>query len=428
MLNVAMRWTSALVILSFGLGCTVTVVSEPPPRRVVVAQVPPPPPPQTVIVVETPPPPPPATEIVITEDDEVNYVVYREYFGCSEEEVVVLPHYRRYYALTDDDIYFIYFVARRSHIGFEAAFHSYYYDCGRSYDRLVVSYNVPRAAFFVQVGGVSVSSYPPVYQRTYGAYAGGNVNVSFSNTEFVALVQMRVAVDYQGHQPAAFFAKVSAGVPPGRVVVQSREQCGHGGVSAVGARVTVSAPHPWTMAPAQKEAWHARTKQSFVKSEATFTAAHKEQVQKVQNQPKTPAKGPATAEHTPGKGPEHEPGKGPAPAAGKAPEHEPGKAPEHEPGKAPATAEHTPGKAPEHEPGKAPAPAAGKTPEHEPGKAPVEKTGGKTPPAAEHTPPGKAPPKEPAEKEKQPPPGKNPPPPPQKKPGGKDDPKEEKKP
>ena len=109
-----------------------------------------------------------ATVVVAPEVEEVDYVVYREYFGCTEAEIGYFPHYRRYYGLTDDDIYFIYFTARLSGVSFDVCFHSYYYDCDRNYDRLVVYYHVPRERYFVAIGsGVSP---PPMYTRTYASY------------------------------------------------------------------------------------------------------------------------------------------------------------------------------------------------------------------------------------------------------------------
>jgi hypothetical protein len=220
---------------------------------------------------------------VITQDDEVHYVVYREYFGCTETEIYAFPHYRRYYAVSDDDIYFITFVARQRGIAFDVCFRSYYYDCGRNYDRLIVTYNVPRTTFFCSVN-VGVSTYPPVYQRTYVAYQQNNVtNITIQNNEYVALVHMKVGVEYQGHPPTTYFAQVNAnGGNTGKVIVSNREACGKGGVTATGAKVTVTAQRPWTMPPAQKQAWHDDHKAQVVKHEDNFKEGHKEQVQKVQ--------------------------------------------------------------------------------------------------------------------------------------------------
>jgi len=302
------------VALSVLAGCTVYVHENPPPRRVVVVEERPAPP---------PPPPPPPAEIVITESDEVHYVVYREYFGCSDVEVYAYPQYRRYYAVTDDDLYFITFVARRRGIAFDVCFRSYYYDCGRNYDRLVVTYNVPRSAFFCSAG-VGVTAYPPVYHRTYAAYQQGNVStITIQNNEYVALVHMKVAVEYQGHPPATYFAQVNAhGGNTGQVIVANRESCGKGGVTATGAKVTTAAPRPWTMPPQQKQAWHEEHKAQVVKHEDNFKEVHKEQVTRVQAQQKAPAQGNA-------------PKAGPAAGGRPAPEQNPKAAPAQKPAHTP---------------------------------------------------------------------------------------------
>jgi hypothetical protein len=262
------RSLAVLALLAVvGPSCVVYVEDPPPRRRVVVYHDAPP---SEVVVQQSP------------DEVEVNDVVYREYYGCTDEEIYLLPHYRHYYALTDDDIYFIYFCARRSNVSFDVCFHSYYYDCGRNYDRLVVTYNVPREHFFVSVG-VGVTTYPPVYQRTYACYNSGSyASVTFTNHEYVALVQMRVACDYQGHPPGQYFARVQATGSPSRVIVESRDQCGHGGHTATGAAVTVQAQRPWTMPPQQKQQWHEQQRQNSATAQASFQQRHPEQVQKVQ--------------------------------------------------------------------------------------------------------------------------------------------------
>jgi hypothetical protein len=271
---------TAMLLLA-GAGCVV-VYEEPPPRHRVVYRETVAPAPAPVVVQESP------------DEVEVNDVVYREYYGCTDEEIYILPHYRHYYALTDDDIYFLYFVARQSNVTFDVCFHSYYYDCGRNYDRLVVSYNVPREHFFVAVGA-GVTTYPPVYQRTYACYNSGSyASVTFTNTEYVGLVRMHVACDYQGHPPAAYFARVQVTGSPSRVIVESRDQCGHGGRTATGGSVTVSATRAWTLPPAQKQQWHDQHRQGTVTAEASFKERHPEQVQKVQAREKAaPARTPS---------------------------------------------------------------------------------------------------------------------------------------
>jgi hypothetical protein len=236
-----------------------------------------------------------ATLVVAPEVVEVNYVVYREYFGCSEAEIAYFPHYRRYYDLTDDDIYFIYYTAELSRVSFDVCFHSYYYDCGRNYDRLVVYYHVPRERYFVAIGG-DVSP-PPMYARTYASYRSGNsAGVTFTNQEYVALVHMKVGVEYQGQAPAAYFSRVQATGSTSRVIVENRDQSGRGGRTAAGTKITATAPRPWTMPPQQKQLWHQDRHESSAKAEAPFKEVHKEQVTRVEKQQPTSSQRPAPLE------------------------------------------------------------------------------------------------------------------------------------
>ncbi len=241
-----------------------------------------------------------AIVLVAPEEEEVNYVVYREYFGCSEAEFAYFPHYRRYYGLTDDDIFFIYFTSLLCGVSFDVCFHSYYYDCGRNYDRLVVHYRVPRERYFVAIGaGVSP---PPMYARTYASYRSGSAaSVTFTNQEYVALVHMKVGVDYQGHTPAAYFSRVQATGSSRRVIVESRDRNGRGGRTAAGTAVTATVPHPWTMPPQQKQQWHQERQASAARTEIPFKEGHKEQVTKVEKQqPEAPPKrGLREVEHKP---------------------------------------------------------------------------------------------------------------------------------
>jgi hypothetical protein len=243
--------------------------------------------------------------VVDAEGDEVHYVVYREYFGCSEAEIAGFPYYRRYYGLTDDDIYFIYYTSILCGVGFDVCFHTYYYECDRSYDRLVVYYRVPRERYFVAIGaGVSP---PPVYVRTVATYRNGSTaSVSFTNQEYVALVHLKVGCEYQGHSPAAYFDRVRATGSTGRVIVESRDQCGHGGRTAAGARVAMSAPRPWTMPPQQKRQWQQERQASSARAETTFRETHKEQVTRVEKQ-QTPKSAPRGSEEKPGQTPPSRP-------------------------------------------------------------------------------------------------------------------------
>jgi len=231
-----------------------------------------------------------AAVVVAPEVDEVDYVVYREYFGCSDAEIAYFPHYHRYYGLTDDDIYFIYFTSLCAGVSFDVCFHSYYYDCGRNYDRLVVYYRVPRERFFVAIGA-DVSP-PPMYARVYASYRSGTTaSVTFTNQEYVALVHMKVGVEYQGHPPAGYFARVQAAGSTHRVIVESRDQSGRGGRTATGTAIAATAPRPWKMTSQQKQQWHEERQASAARTEVKFKEGHKEQVQKVEKQqPAAPEK------------------------------------------------------------------------------------------------------------------------------------------
>ena len=233
------RWIGFGLVTLFStlVGCTVVVHGDPPPRRVVVVENPPP-----------PPPPAPAATIV-WEDEEVHTVVYREYFGASDAEIVLIPHYRRYYYWTDDDIYFLWFCSRRANVSFSVCCNTYYSSCGGDYNRLIVSYNIPHASFFVSVN--AGASYPPVYARTYACYQTNNYNVTFTHEEFHAL--------------------------------------GKGGKTVTGAAVQASAPRPWTMPPGQRQQWQKEHQSQVAKSEVGFKDQHKDQVQKFQQKEKEKA-------------------------------------------------------------------------------------------------------------------------------------------
>jgi len=254
---------AAAVVLLLSAGCIVAY--DEPPRRYDSSS-------QAEATVEQAP-----------EVEEVDYVVYREYFECSEAEIAYFPHYRRYYGLSDDDIYFIYYTSFLCGVTFDVCFHTYYYDCDRNYDRLVVYYRVPRERYFVAIGpGVSP---PPIYARTYASYrSGSTASVTFTNQEYVALVHLKVGVEYQGHPPDHYFSRVQATGSTRRVLVESRDQSGRGGRTAAGGEITAKAPRPWTMPPQQKQQWHQERQAGAARAETPFKEGHKEQVLKVEKQ------------------------------------------------------------------------------------------------------------------------------------------------
>lgn len=367
-----MRTLTALVFLIPPLLAGCIVVREEPPRRYAPA---PAPVPATDADAVAPAPEPTA------EEEQVNYVVYREYFGASEDEIAYIPHYRRYYGISDDDLYFLWFTSRLAGIAFDVCFNSYWHHCGRSYDRLVLYYRVPRERYFVTIG--AGASYPPMYARTYGAYHSGSyASVTFSNREWVSLVHMKVGCEYQGHPPTTYFARVQASGSTNRVLIESRDKCGSGGRTATGASVQVTATRAWTLPPQQREQFQQQHQVRATQVEVKFKDVHKEQVTKVERQAptkpgpaartpepdKTPAaaKPPAAPEH-----PERARTQGPPPAAERAPASKPGPQVEHPPGKQPPVTERTPNpkpppqveRAPAREPAPHPAPEKPKSSE-----------------------------------------------------------------
>jgi len=95
--------------------------------------------------------PPRGGVIVDVEEDDVSFVVYREYYDCSDEEISFIPYYRHYYFVDDCDLYFLFSVARHTHQPIDLVVRTYYYDCDRDYNRLIVSYRVDPAYFFVEL-------------------------------------------------------------------------------------------------------------------------------------------------------------------------------------------------------------------------------------------------------------------------------------
>jgi hypothetical protein len=123
------------------------------------------------------------------------------------------------------------------------------------------------------------------------------------------------------------------------VIVESRDQCGRGGHTAVGAPVTVKATRAWTLPPQQKQEWHQQHRENSAKAEVPFKDRHPEQVQKVQAREKAaPPKTPAPHGNSKGVDPHAAPSKpGAAPAEKPPPE---GHAQPEKGKKTPAQEEH----------------------------------------------------------------------------------------
>ena len=232
----------------------------------------------TVTVVESSP----ATPVIVdVEEDDASLVVYREYYGCSDDEIAYIPHYRRYYHVDDCDLFFLFTVARHTHRPIDVVIRSYYYDCGRDYDRLVVTWRVDRAIFFVALPG----SYTPVgpYDRPYRLYRQrGDVVVQFTNVEFRALVSLKIGVEYQGAPPEQFISRVSRNTAaPHKVILSSRETLGQGGRNVKGEKISVRAPRPWTMPEKERQVFHQERQQKAVRSESSFQEKHPERVKEI---------------------------------------------------------------------------------------------------------------------------------------------------
>jgi hypothetical protein len=256
----------------------------PPPPAVVEYQ--PAPPPPTVVYQEPPPPPPPTVVVqqdVVWEDEEVNEVVYREYYGCSPEEVAIIPHYRRYYQVDDADLFFVCFVARHAHVGFDVAFHEYYYGCGRDYNRLVLVYRIDPAVFFVPLPPHAV--YPVVYSRPYACYRSHQfAGVAFTNEEYRGLVSLKIGVEYQGQSSEMFFRSAQRCGSPTRVVYVERERCGQGGIACANAPLR-PVVHPWRLEASARVAWRDQAGAQRAHSEPVFRQQHHEQVELVERNP-----------------------------------------------------------------------------------------------------------------------------------------------
>ncbi len=226
--------------------------------------------------------PAPAIEVVVdVEEDDVSYVVYREYYECSDEEITFIPYYRRYYLLDDCDLFFLFHVARHTHRPIDIVIRSYYYDCGRDYDRLIVTYRVDRSIFFVNLPG----SYHPDghFDRPYRLYREhGMERARFTNVEFRALVSLKIGVEYQGVRPEQVVERIrEQPSAPHRAILRSRESLGSGGRNVQGNAVTVKAPRPWTMPEKEKQNLRQDRRQKAVVREKEFEGKHGQRVEEV---------------------------------------------------------------------------------------------------------------------------------------------------
>ncbi|KAF0243523.1 MAG: hypothetical protein FD180_3307 [Planctomycetota bacterium] len=253
------------------------------------------PPPSRVVVVDRHPPS--HFDVVVdAQEDDVSFVVYREYYDCTDEEVSFIPYYRRYYRVDDCDLFFLFHVARHSHRPIDVVIRSYYYDCGRDYDRLIVTWRVDRAIFFVDLPGSYHPSGP--FDRPYRLYREhGLATARFTNTEFRVLVSLKIGVEYQGVRAEQVIDRVRE-VPaaPHRVILRSHESLGANGRNVQGQKISVRAARPWTMPEKDGQKVRQERKAKAVGREKQFEEQHRQRVTEIRKSEEKPGQRPKDAE------------------------------------------------------------------------------------------------------------------------------------
>lgn len=231
----------ALPLLPLFAGChggpkTVTG-SEPSPARNAVA--------------EDRPVEPDFDVVVDMEGDEVSFVLYREYYECTDEEIRFIPWYRWYYRVDDCDLFCLFTVARHTRQPIDTVIRTYYYECGRDYDRLSVFYRVDPTIFFVELP----ASYNPggPFDRPYRLYRSRTVaQARFTNLELRALVSLKIGVEYQGARPEQVVDRVRENpAKPHKAILRSQEMLEERGRNVRGEPIKVRYPRPW-MLPEQE--------------------------------------------------------------------------------------------------------------------------------------------------------------------------------
>jgi hypothetical protein len=252
--------------------------------------------PAAPVVVEDRRPEPDLDIVVDADEDDVSFVVYREYYDCTEEEIAFIPYYRRYYRVDDCDLFFLFQVARHTHRPIDIVIRSYYYDCDRDYDRLIVTYRVDRAIFFVELPG----SYNPggEFDRPYRLYREhGMASARFTNTEFRALVSLKVGVEYQGVRAEQFVDRVRENpAAPQRAILRSHESAGNNGRNVEGRKISSRAPRPWTMPEREKQDLRQERRQKSVGREKAFEEQHGQRVKEIRNTEGKPGERPKGVE------------------------------------------------------------------------------------------------------------------------------------
>lgn len=260
---------------------TVTVRTPDPPERVIVEDL----------------TSPPAFEVVAdVESYDVSLVLYREYYECTDEEIRFIPYYRRYYVVDDCDLFFLFTVARGAHQPIDTVIQTYYYDCGRDYDRLVVWYGVDRAIFFVELPGPYRPDGP--YARPYRLYRAHDVATArFTNLEFRVLVTLKIAVEYQEAPPELVVRRVrESSEAPQRAILRSSEMLGQGGRNFHGQSITVRHPRPWMLPEQESQRYRQEERRKAARSENAFQEKHGQRVKETHKGETNPDQVPQAAE------------------------------------------------------------------------------------------------------------------------------------
>lgn len=219
--------------------------------------------------------PEPAPQYMAVDDDEVRFVIYREYYGCGHAEIAYMRHYRLYYGYDDCDLWFLLFLSRHLHLDFHIVIRRYE-ACGRRMHILVRDSGCDPDIFFVRV--VDVDRCPPPYGRAYGYWKKRQLHaIELSNDEYRALIDLRIGVDFYGHSPEIFFARIRTNEMPCRVLYREYRDAGKGGRDCSN-KVIVKGERPWELPRERREAWKREAKEREEKAHEKFKDEHAEKV------------------------------------------------------------------------------------------------------------------------------------------------------
>jgi hypothetical protein len=202
----------------------------PPPPPPLDEVIPPPPeaPPQYTARIRTLATAPPAAAPAPAPEDhtpifvqhEVNDTIYRDYYGCTQAEVVVINTCQRCYQFNHADVLAVCLVARWAGVPLSVAFRTLYDDDHGSLQALLAGYHLDAAIFIVSLPADLLC--PGPYQRPYHLFRDlRGSDASFSNDEYRALISLKIACEFQGREPAQFFASVQHGDTPLQVLYRT---------------------------------------------------------------------------------------------------------------------------------------------------------------------------------------------------------------